>query len=230
MTETTAQKPQPTTPKPNKRDQIARRGLWLPSTLQRAGIRVEPEVSIEYQEQARRFVLRGKESGGANEELGAYCSFAGTEGQSLGWTQKVDSLAVNQVHAIIIATSFVRVEVFRVEHTYDVLITSHSLGAPLRAGRRPQLINDIVFYGRLGWLALDLWSRDKSLRGSVSPLFMTRAGEPLMLPETFEESVKKAVAGACCIACRRHTHVLAAPGVQPHNEVAEHEGPHSVAV
>src|SRR5438445_6842838 len=145
MTETTAQNPQTTTPKRSKRDEIARRGLWLPTRLQKVGIRVEAGVSIEYQEHARRYVLRGKESGGATNELGAYCSFVGNEGQPLGWTQKVDSLAVNQIHAIIIAASLVRVEVLRVEHTYDVLITCHSLGAPLQEGRKPQLVSEIVF-------------------------------------------------------------------------------------
>jgi hypothetical protein len=211
MTETTTQNSPATTPKRNKRDEMARRGLWLPTKLQKVGIRVEAGVSIEYQELARRYVLRGKESGGATSELGCYCSFVSSDGQPLGWTQKIDTIAVNMVHAVVIAPALVRVEVLRVEHTYDLLITRHSLESAEEQGRKPRLVDEIVFHGRLGQLTLDLWSRDKQFRGSICPAFFTRSGETLTPPEGFEDSVKHAVAGACCIGCRRHTHVLVAP-------------------
>ena len=210
MTETTTQTPPATTPKQNKREEMVRRGLWLPAKLQKVGIRVESGVSIEYQELARRHVLRGKESGGATSELGAYCSFVASDGQPLGWTQKIDTIAVNMVHAVVIAPALVRVEVLRVEHTYDLLITRHSLDGSEAPGRKPRLVSEIVFHERLGQLALDLWARDKQFRGSVCPAFFTRSGETLTLPEAFEDSVKRAVGGACCIGCR-HTHVLIAP-------------------
>jgi len=197
---------------------MARRGLWLPAKLQKVGIRVESGVSIEYQELAKRYVLRGKESGGATSELGAYCSFVSSDGQPLGWTQKIDTIAVNMIHAVVIAPALVRVEVFRVEHTYDLLITRHSLDGSEEQGRKPRLVNEIVFHGRLGQLALDLWARDKQFRGSLCPAFITRSGDPLPLPEAFEEPAKQAVAGACCIGCRRHTHVLIAPKRQVQSE------------
>src|SRR5258708_19736688 len=107
-----------TSPTRTKREETAERGLWLPSKLQRVGIRVEAGISIEYQELARRYVLRGKESGGATNELGAYCSFAANDGQTLGWTQKIDTIAVNGVHAIVIPSSLLRVEVLPVDPTY----------------------------------------------------------------------------------------------------------------
>jgi hypothetical protein len=231
MTAITAQSRQSTTPKRNKQEERALRGLFLPNKLQKVGIRVEAGVSIEYQELARRYVLRGRESGGATTELGAYCSFVASDGQPLGWTQRIDTIAVNMDHAVVIAPALVRVEVLRVEHTYDVLITRHSLGSPEEQGRKPRLINEIVFHGRLGQLALDLWARDKELRGSVCPAFLTRSGEPLTLPEAFEDSVKQAVAGACCIGCRRHTHVLVAPRrqVQPET-LGDRKGPTAAAV
>jgi hypothetical protein len=218
MTETTTQNSPATTPKRNKRDEMARRGLWLPTKLQKVGIRVEAGVSIEYQELARRYVLRGKESGGATSELGGYCSFVSSDGLPLGWTQKIDTIAVNMVHAVVIAPAFVRVEVLRVEHTYDLLITRHSLESAEEQGRKPRLVNEIVFHGRLGQLPLDLWARDKQFRGSLCPAFITRSGDPLPLPAAFEEPAKQAVAGACCIGCRRHTHVLIAPKRQAQSE------------
>ncbi len=211
MTEVTKQNPlQTTTPRLTKREELALRGFRLPNKLQKVGIRVEAGVSIEHQQLSGLYVLRGKESGGATSEFGAYCSFVGEDGVPLNWSQKIDTIAVNQVHAIVIRESLVRVEVFRVEHTYDVLVTRHSLSASEQENRKPKLSNEILFHGRLGHLALDLWSRDKSLRGSVSPAFLTRSGEPLTPPEIFEETIRRAVAGACCIGCRRHTHVLIA--------------------
>jgi hypothetical protein len=219
MTETTKQQSlESTTRKLTKSEELALRGLRLPNRLQKVGIRVEAGVSVEHQQIAGLYVLRGKESGGATNEFGAYCSFVGDDGHPLGWTQKIDTIAVNQVHAIVISQSLVRVEIFRVEHTYDVLITRHSLSNSEPAGRRPKLVNEILFHGRLGYLALDLWERDKNLRGSVCPAFLTRSGETLTLPEMFEEAVKQAVAGACCIGCRRHTHVLCAPQRQVRSE------------
>lgn len=206
-------------------EETAQRGLWLPAKLQRVGIRVEAGVSIEYQELARRYVLRGKESGGATNELGAYCSFVANDGQALGWTQKIDSIAVNGIHAVVIASALVRVEVFRVEHTYDLLITRHSMGSAEEPGRRPKLAGEIIFHGRLGQLPLDLWSRDKKLRGSVSPIFLSRSGESITLPEGFEDSVNRVVAGACCVGCRRHTHLLVAPHQHPADTQADGEKP-----
>src|ERR1700694_5263583 len=230
MTETTTQNSPATTPKRNKRDEMARGGLWLPAKLQKVGIRVEAGVSIEYQELARRYVLRGKESGGATGELGGYCSFVSSDGQPLGWIQKIDTIAVNMVHAVVIAPALVRVEVLRVEHTYDLLITRHSLESAEEQGRKPRLVNEIGFYGRLGQLALDLWSRDKQFRGSFCPAFMTRSGEPLPLPEAFEEPAKQAVAGACCIGCTRHTHVLIAPKREVQSETLAVESKSSAVI
>lgn len=219
MAEATKPNPlQTKTQRPTKQEELALHGLRLPNNLQKVGVRVEAGVSIEHQQLAGRYVLRGKESGGATSELGAYCSFVGEDGLPLNWTQKIDTIGVNQVHAIVIRQSLVRVQVYRVEHTYDVLITRHSLSPTDSAKKKPKLVNEVVFHGRLGYLALDLWSRDKSMQGAVSPAFLTRSGEPLAPPEMFEEAIKRVVAGACCIGCRRHTHLLNPPQHQVHPE------------
>src|SRR5262245_11021371 len=86
-------------------DSPALRGLRLPSVtlknLRSRGIYCQPSVSIEHQHLAKRYVLRGVESGGAVSDLGAYCSFVDDEGRGLSWLQRVDSITVNGVHAIV---------------------------------------------------------------------------------------------------------------------------------
>ena len=64
-----------------------RRGLSLPRRavrrLAQVGIFAKPDVSLEHQHLARRYVIRGVESGGAIEEIGRYVSFAGDQGEPL---------------------------------------------------------------------------------------------------------------------------------------------------
>jgi hypothetical protein len=54
---------------------LARRGLRLPpitlKCLRTTGIYCQPSVSIEHQHLAKKYVLRGVESGGAVAEVGA---------------------------------------------------------------------------------------------------------------------------------------------------------------
>ena len=62
-------------------------------------------------------------------DLGAYSSFVGERGETLAWLQRVDSIGVNGVHAIVVAPVLIRLEMLRIERTYDLLITRHSLAA-----------------------------------------------------------------------------------------------------
>jgi hypothetical protein len=82
-------------------DVLARQGLRLPAiTLKRlrtAGIYCQPSASIEHQHLAKKYVLRGVESGGAVAEVGAYASFVDEQGNALPWLQRVDSIGVNGV-------------------------------------------------------------------------------------------------------------------------------------
>jgi hypothetical protein len=130
----------------------------------------------------------------------------------------VDSLALNGIHARVVAAGFVRLQMVRVLHTYDLLITRHTLSAV--AGRsRPALQNSIIFFGRQGTLELELWGKDGDLRGQLMPGFLTRAGEPASIPEDFHDMVRRAVAGVTCMGCR-HAHLL----VPPVNSVDQTEG------
>src|SRR5260370_39150620 len=90
--------------KPMNHNQIlALRGLRLPTmtlkSLKSAGIYCQPSVSIEHQHLAGKYVLRGVESGGAVADLAAYCSFVEETGHAISWLLRVDSIAVNGVHA-----------------------------------------------------------------------------------------------------------------------------------
>lgn len=206
---------------------LALRGLRLPAAtlknLQGTGIYCQPSVSVEHQHLAGRYVLRGAESGGAVADLGAYSSFANDEGQLLSWLQRVDSIAVNGVHAIVVGPVLVRLQMVRVRHTYDLLITKHQLTA-VEGTRRPALQNSILFYGRRGTLEMDLCGKDSGYIGMVRPLFFSRSGEPTAIPVAFEESVLRVTAAVSCVGCR-HSHLLqpraTTTGVSIQSEVRE---------
>jgi hypothetical protein len=126
--------------------------LTLPSVamkrLTEAGVRCVPDVSLECQRAAKRCVLRGRESAGAVNELGRYVGFCGAEGEALQWFLKPDSLTVNSDHAIVLAPAFASIEMFRYEHTYELLITRHRI-VEGGEGNRPKVSSELVFRGRL---------------------------------------------------------------------------------
>ena len=191
-------------------DVLARQGLRLPQVvlkrLRDAGIYCQPTVSVEHQNLAKRYVVRGVESGGAVADLGTYASFLGERGEPLAWLQRVDSIGVNGVHAIVVAPVLVRVQMLRIARTYDLLITRHSLtssaGTP-----RPQLESSILFYGRRGSLEMELWGNDVAFRGTVCPVFYTRAGERVVLQNDFQDAATRITSAVCCLGCR-HCHLL----------------------
>jgi hypothetical protein len=189
---------------------LARQGLRFPAItlkcLRTAGIYCQPSVSIEHQHLAKKYVLRGVESGGAVAEVGAYASFVDEQGYALPWLQRVDSIGVNGVHAIVVAPVLVRVQMLRITRTYDLLITRHSL-ASAPNNSRPRLESSILFYGRRGGLEMELWGKDAAFRGVVSPVFYTRAGESVALPQDFQRAVTQVTAAACCLGCS-HCHLL----------------------
>jgi hypothetical protein len=208
---------QPRTDVPSREVEIlARQGLRLPGVilkrLRSAGIYCQPTVSIEHQHVARRYVLRGVESGGAIRDLGAYTSFVDEHGEPLSWLQRVDSIAVNGVHAIAVASVLIRLEMVRIERTYDLLITRHSL-MEVENGIRPRLESSILFYGRRGCLEMELWGKDGAFRGAVCPVFYTRSGEDVALPVDVEHAIAQMTAAVCCCGCR-HCHLLA-PKLMP---------------
>ena len=196
---------------------LARQGLRLPpitlNCLRTAGIYCQPSVSIEHQHLAKKYVLRGVESGGAVAEVGAYASFVDDRGNALPWLQRVDSIGVNGVHAVVVAPVLIRVQMLRIERTYDLLITRHQL-AQSGDSRRPRLESAVLFYGRRGGLEMELWGKDAAFRGTVCPVFCTRAGERVVLPNDFQDAATRITSAVCCLGCR-HCHLLGPRTIAP---------------
>ena len=149
--------------------------------LRKLAIYGQPQLSLEHQGRAKRYVVRGVESGGATEDVGYYVSFAGENGEPLPWLQTLDSLTVNGPHAVVIAPVLTRIEMLRIARTYELCITRHRPVA-VEARQRPKLEAEEVFRGKHGYLALELWGKDKELSGCVRPQFFTRSGEEVELP------------------------------------------------
>ena len=80
-------------------NRYARYGLSLPMqtlrALEKRGIYCQPSVSIEHQHLARRYVLRGIESGGAVADMGRYCAYLDADGSPAPWLQQIDSISGN---------------------------------------------------------------------------------------------------------------------------------------
>ena len=208
-------------------DVLARQGLRLPQIvlkrLRNASIYCQSTVSVEHQNLAKKYVVRGTESGGAVADLGAYSSFVGERGETLPWLQRVDSIGVNGVHAIVVAPVLIRLEMLRIERTYDLLITRHSL-ASSASNPRPRLDSSILFYGRRGSLELELWRNDVAFRGSVCPVFYTRAGERVVLPNDFQAAATRITSAVCCLGCR-HCHLLGPRLTAAPDQTEDHNAP-----
>lgn len=199
---------------------MARRGLTFPGEtreqIRKTGIRCRPQLEIVYQQRANQWKLRGEESGGAVALLGHYVGFVGSQGNPMPWLQRVQNFLPNGVHAITIASELVRVEMFRYECTYDLLITRHSLQG--EESKRPTLRNEILFLGRNGTLDTELWGKDADFRGGARPHFFTRSGEQGMPELVWTEASLKITEAVCCVGCR-HCHLLEASVLQQEMEV-----------
>ncbi|HKE25561.1 MAG TPA: hypothetical protein VKB88_24555 [Bryobacteraceae bacterium] len=150
------------------------------------------------------------ESGGSNKDMGRYVTFCNEGGEPVPWLQPIDSVATNGRHAVVIATVFVSVDVFRMRNTYDVLIAKHRVIEP--EGGRGRVESSVVFRGRKGYLPLDLTGAEKNMAGQILPEFFNKAGEPIEIPPAFVAVVKAAVRGANCLGCT-HQHYVTAPKI-----------------
>jgi hypothetical protein len=188
-------------------------GLPLPrravKVLRERGIFAHALVSVEHQQLAQRYVLRGLESGGSTGDIGRYVTFAGRDGQTLECLHPVESIAVNGLHAVVIAPEVVRADMLRKDRTYELIISEHRLSSADN-GTRPQLETEVLFRGVHGRLELDLSRRDKAQAGSVIPSFYSFAGEPVTIPEKFVALVRAATHGVNCVGCT-HSHYVRKP-------------------
>ena len=174
--------------------------------LKDRGIFAHSLVSIEHQQLAQRYVVRGLESGGCAGDVGRYVSFAGDDGQPLEYLHPVEAIGVNGLHAVVISPEVVRVDMLRKGRTYELLITHHSLTAT-PDGRRPQLETSVLFRGIHGRVELDLCGKDKAQAGNVAPTFYSLAGETIAIPEKFLPIVRATTKGVNCGGCS-HPHYL----------------------
>jgi hypothetical protein len=191
-------------------------GLTLPASvlksLRKRGIYCTPGMSLEHQHLAKRYVLRGVESGGAVADLGRACAFVAEDGAPLPWLQRLNSISVNGRHAIFLAESMVRLEMLRSLQSYELAITLHSL-LHVPGRQRPEISSRLLFRGRDGTLPVDLWKNEhRALQGKFTPVFYDRSGELLIPPQRFDEAVRKITTAVCCIGCK-HAHLGVPRGI-----------------
>jgi hypothetical protein len=177
--------------------------------LEKRGIYSHTSISIEHQHLAKRYVLRGVESGGAVSDMGRYCAYLDDEGHALPWLQPIDSISGNGRHAVVVAPELVRIEMFRIGRTYELAITRHVLKSE-NGQTKPSITSTLLFRGRDGTISLDLWAQEnRSLRGTITPSFYSEAGELRDIPRCFEEAVKNVAGALNCLACK-HVHIAVA--------------------
>ncbi len=191
-----------------KQDVLSHRGLTLSRTvlrhLERVGILAQSHVSLEHQHLARRYVVRGIESGGSVKEIGRYVTFCGPAGEPLPYLHPIDTVGVNGLHAVVIAPILLRIELFRTGRTCQLLITRHEPGK-MRNARRAPLQNGVVFRGVNGFLDEERIGEKRPSSGPGLPRFWSRAGEEREIPVLFAPAVQAATLGSICYGCS-HTH------------------------
>ena len=174
--------------------------------LEEVGIRCRSEVRLEYQPVAKRYVVHGTESGGAVRELGRYVTFAGVEGEPIAHLHPIDSLKANGHHAVVVATTLVKVDMFRFGRTCQLLIVKHEPQVEA-TGKRPELKSTVLFRGVDGYWGLEIEDKGREQVGTVIPEFYSRSGEKNSLPAQFRAVAQAATLAVSCVDCR-HSHFL----------------------
>ncbi len=188
-------------------------GLRLPRTalryLRKHGIYAHAPVSLQHQHLAKRYVIRGMESGGATGDLGRYVTFAGEDGSAMEWLHPVEAIGPNGLHAVVVAPSLVRCDMLRKGQTYELLISRHRPGVA-DPGRRPSLETQVLFRGIHGRLELDLVRKEKAQAGTAIPVFYSLSGEEASVPKRFLPAVRALTVAVNCVGCS-HSHYVKAP-------------------
>jgi hypothetical protein len=187
--------------------------------LKEKGIFVQSAITLEHQHLAKRYVVRGLESGGAVADLGRYVTFAQQDGRPIEYLHPVEAIGVNGLHAVVVAPVLVRIEMLRTGRTYELLITQHHPGEA-RDGKRPPLGTKALFRGIHGRLELDIFEKDKSQAGSVLPTFYSLAGEEIPIPKRFREAIREVTKAVNCIGCK-HSHFVKPPEEATHAATIE---------
>jgi hypothetical protein len=70
-----------------------------------------------------------------------------------------------------------------------------------------------LFRGVHGYLALELWGKDKESAGLVVPAFYSRGGESLEVPAKFEAVTRTITQAVACCGCVHCHYLVAQPAV-----------------
>ena len=174
--------------------------------LKERGIFIQSAVSLEHQHLAKRYVVRGLESGGAVGDLGRYLTFAQPDGRPMQCLHPVEAIGADGLHAVVVAPVLVRIEMVRKGWTYELLITQHRPSKPLD-GKRTVLETKVLFRGIHGRLDLDLAGKDKNQAGTVIPTFYSLAREGVPIPKRFRAAVQAITNAVNCAGCS-HNHFV----------------------
>jgi hypothetical protein len=190
-------------------------GLRLPlqalRLLKERGIYAHAPVSLEHQHLAKRYVVRGLESGGAAGDVGRYVTFTQADGQPVEYLHPVEAIGVNGLHAVVVSPILVRIEMLRKGHTYELFITQHRAGV-VSDGKRPLLETKVLFRGIHGRLDLDLTGKNRDQAGAVMPMFYSLAGEEVAIPRRFQNVIRAITKAVNCEGCS-HCHFARAPQI-----------------
>jgi hypothetical protein len=185
---------------------LSRRALRV---LRERGIFAQTSVSLHYQNIAKRYVVRGVESGGATGDIGRYVTFAEEGGHAIECLHPVESIGVNGPHAVVVAPTLLRLDMLRKGRTYELLISRHAPSSG-ESGRRTLLQSEVLFRGVHGRLEADLSPANKTQAQSspALPTFYSLAGEEIPVPPRFEAAVRSLVNATNCSGCS-HSHYVA---------------------
>jgi hypothetical protein len=127
--------------------------------------------------------------------------------------QPVKNFMPNGLHAVLLAPApIVRLDMYRFETSYDLLITSLTL-VPEEGKPKPKLETRLIFFHRFGVLDRELWGKDKMFRGAVAPQFFMSNGSEARVPHVHQQAVFKMTEAVTCTKCK-HQHLLEPPSLE----------------
>jgi len=125
----------------------------------------------------------------------------------------VKNFMPNGLHAILVAKGpIVRLDMYRFETAYDLLITSHALVTE-EDKSKPKLETKLIFFYRFGVLERGLWGKDKMFRGAVAPQFFMSNGSEARVTHLYQQAIFKMTEAVTCTKCK-HQHLLEPPSLE----------------
>ena len=175
--------------------------------LRERGISAQSSVSLEHRHLAKRYVVRGVESGGAAGDIGHYVTFSQENGQPAQCFCPVETIGTNGPHAVILAPVLVRIEMLRKASTYELLIAQHrpSRAATVRVRNLSQRHCFAEFTGGWSWICQERTKHEpvRSYRLSVLGVEMRSAYRDVFCRRSARLRWRRIVWGAVTLITRR---------------------------